>query len=427
MKNKKRVIIIGIDGVPYDLLEDLSNRDIMPNFKKLKDEGIFKKMYSSLPEESSVSWSSIITGKNPGEHSIFGFTNIIEGTYTLSFTNILKLKAQPFWQKDEQKKYVILNVPMTYPAQKLNGFLVSGFVSPDLEKSVYPASYITKLKNLNYQVDVDSSTAHKSLSLFFKYLFKTLENRIKLYRFLWKEIEWDYFMLVFTGSDRLEHFLWTAYENKEHEFHAKFLEFFIRIDSVIGEIKEQLNKNDILIMISDHGMENTKLNVNLNTHLVQEGFLKLGNEPKKKFNNIKEGTRAFCLFPSRIYLNKEGKYPKGCVTPSEAEDLIKDIISSFKRLKYSQDKVINRIFTNHEIYKGPYLKNAPDLVLLSNKGYNLRGNLHREEIFESDIYTGKHSYDNAFLLIKGKNNIESVPKNPSVEDVVPIMNRLYGV
>ena len=424
--NKKRVIIIGIDGVPYNLLEDLSNRDLMPNFKKLKEGGIFKKMNSTLPEESSVSWSSIITGKNPGEHNIFGFTNFIEGTYTLSFSNFLNLKTKPFWQIDKKKKYVIINVPMTYPAKELNGFLVSGFVSPDLEKSVYPASYIEKLKKLNYQVDVDSSTAHESPTLFCKLLFKTLENRIKLYKSLWKEIKWDYFMLVFTGSDRLEHFLWSAYENKDHELNSKFLEFFTKIDRVIGEIDKQLNKNDVLIMISDHGMENLKMNVNLNTHLVAEGFLKLGNEPKKRFNNIAEGTQAFALYPSRIYLNKEGNYPKGCVKIDEEEDLIKDIINSFKKLKYQQNTVVKKIFRKNEVYHGPYLKNAPSLVLLSNSGYNLRGNLNRQEIFEDNIYTGKHSYDNAFLLIKGKNNIEFIPRNPSVEDIVPIINRLYG-
>ncbi|MFX0133725.1 MAG: alkaline phosphatase family protein [Candidatus Hodarchaeota archaeon] len=428
MKNtdKKRIVIIGLDGVPYDLLKDLSNRDIMPNFRNLRTEGIFKKINSSLPEESSVSWSSIITGRNPGDHNIFGFTNIIKGTYTLSFTNFLKLKAQAFWQNDENKKYIIINVPMTYPAQKLNGFLVSGFVSPDLGKSVYPISYLNKLKSLNYQIDVNSSLVHKSISLFFKKLFKTLDNRIKLYRFLWNEIDWDYFMLVFTGSDRLEHFLWNAYENVEHEYHTDFLEFFRKIDSTIGEIINRLKKNDSLIMLSDHGMERTKINVNLNTYLVKEGLLKLGNEPKKRFNNIKEGTQVFALYPSRIYLNLKGRYPKGIVKSSEIDDLIDKISNLYKKLKFKGDKIIKRVFKKDEIYHGAYINNAPDLVLLSNEGYNLRANLHRDEIFEADIFPGKHSYDNAFLFIKDKNNIGLIPENPSVENIVTIIKNLYG-
>ncbi|MFX1453231.1 MAG: alkaline phosphatase family protein [Promethearchaeota archaeon] len=427
MKNndKKRIVIIGIDGVPYDLLNELSNRNIMPNFRNLRDEGIYKKMKSSLPEESSVSWSSIITGKNPGDHNIFGFTNMIEGTYTLSFANFLTLKAKAFWQNDENKKYVIINVPMTYPAQKINGFLVSGFVSPDLDKAVYPISYINKLKSFNYQIDVDSSLAQQSISLFFKKLFETLENRIKLYRFFWNEIDWDYFMLVFTGSDRLEHFLWNAYENEEHEYHNNFLEFFNKIDLAIGEINGQLKKNDQLIMLSDHGMERTKINVNLNTYLAKEGLLKLGNEPKKRFNDIQSGTQAFALYPSRIYLNLEGKYPKGNVKSGEKEELIENISNLFKNFKYNGDKIIKRIFKKEEIYHGDYIKNAPDLVLLSNSGYNLRANLHKDEFFEEDVFTGKHSYDDAFLLIKDKNNIGLIPENPSVENIVSIIKKLY--
>ena len=86
MKNK-RTVIIGIDGVSFGLLKELSDKGIMSNFKELRRNGIFSKMESSIPEISSVSWSSIITGKNPGEHNIYGFTDLINGTYSLSFPN----------------------------------------------------------------------------------------------------------------------------------------------------------------------------------------------------------------------------------------------------------------------------------------------------------------------------------------------------
>ena len=76
MPPKNRTIVIGIDGVPFGLLDDLTEKGIMPNFAELKggDEGVFTPMKSSIPDISSVSWSSVITGKNPGEHGIYGFT-----------------------------------------------------------------------------------------------------------------------------------------------------------------------------------------------------------------------------------------------------------------------------------------------------------------------------------------------------------------
>ncbi len=80
----KRTVLIGIDGVPYHLLETLSDQNIMPNLKDLRKQGLFTQMLSSIPEISSVSWSSIITGNNPGKHGIYGFNDMIPGTYTTS-------------------------------------------------------------------------------------------------------------------------------------------------------------------------------------------------------------------------------------------------------------------------------------------------------------------------------------------------------
>ena len=79
---KRRTLIIGLDGVPHALLVDLAEKGIMPNVKALIEDGVLKRMSPSIPDVSSVSWSSIITGRNPGEHGVFGFT------YPVSYTHL---------------------------------------------------------------------------------------------------------------------------------------------------------------------------------------------------------------------------------------------------------------------------------------------------------------------------------------------------
>jgi predicted AlkP superfamily phosphohydrolase/phosphomutase len=424
MNQKNKTVIIGIDGVPYGLMKDLSDKDIMSNFKDLRKDGIFTKMKSSIPEVSSVSWSSIITGKNPGEHGVYGFTDIIKRTYTLSFHHFKKLKAPTFWQKNGFKKYVIVNVPSTYPAQKINGLLISGFVSPDFERAVYPPSYVRTLKTLNYKIDIDSEKGYKSKKLLFKELFETLELRRKICEFLWEKINWDIFMLVFTGTDRLGHFLWDAYENKNHEFHLEFIEFFKRIDEAIGNINGKLKENDSLIILSDHGMEKIKTNVNINAYLAEDGYLILGDNPKKGYNNIKDGTKAFALEPSRIYLNKAGKYPRGSVKEKDEDKIIEELTDFFSNIKINGEKVLRKVYRKEEIYHGNQVENAPDLVLLSNPGFNLRASLFKKEPFEKDSLTGKHTQEDAFLYIKNKENGTIIPEEPSVENVTVILDRL---
>ena len=78
MAEKPRTILIGLDGVPFELLSDLAETGVMPNTKRLISSGTFRKMQSSIPEVSSVAWSSMITGTNPGTHGIFGFTVILD-------------------------------------------------------------------------------------------------------------------------------------------------------------------------------------------------------------------------------------------------------------------------------------------------------------------------------------------------------------
>ena len=418
-----RLVIIGLDGVPYSLLRDLSDSGVMPNFRKLREEGELIRMASSIPEVSSVSWSSIITGKNPGEHGVYGFTDIIEGTYTISLHNSFKLKAPPFWNVNNDDRFVVINVPSTYPARELNGFIVTGFVSPDLERSVYPKSYIDLLKKFGYKIDIDLEAARKSVLLLLKELYDTLDARVRLYRYLWDKLDWDVFIFVVTGSDRLGHFLWDAYVDDNHRWHDKFLEYFKVVDFVIGEINSKLGDDDNLIILSDHGMELKTVNVNLNTLLEREGFLRLGGNPNRKLNGILDGTKAFVLDPGRVYLNLEGRYPKGCVKSSEVESVIDDLTSLFYDLRYNGERVIDRVYRKEDIYKGPYLESAPDLVLVSNSGFNLSAGLFREKIFEKDDLTGMHNQD-AFFYVKGHGHEDLLPDNLCVEDVVRVLKFL---
>jgi len=425
-KNSSRTVVIGLDGVPYGLLDKLSDCEVMSNFKDLKEDGTFRVMKSSLPDVSAVSWSSIITGKNPGEHGVYGFTDMLRGFYVLSFHSFKKLKALPFWQVAKTNRYVIINLPATYPAGEINGILISGFVSPDLERAVYPREYLKLLLDMNYRIDIDVERSKLSNSLLFSQLHEVLNTRMRLAMHLWDKMDWNVFMLVFTGTDRLEHFLWDAYEDKRHEYHEDFLGYFRAIDEAIGIINSRLSEDDLLVMLSDHGMERIEINVNINAFLRQEGYLLTEDNPRKGYNSILRETKAFALDPSRIYLNKKEKYPRGSVDKDEEEDLIQELIDLFHSLKWKGRRVIKEVCRKEEIYKGKYVDQAPDLVLIPEKGISLRAKLFSKELFEMDELTGKHTIDDAFLYVKAPED-KRIPETPSVEDVLPILRSLGGL
>ena len=360
-----------------------------------------------------------VTGRNPAEHGIFGFMELQPGSYKMRFPNNNDLKAPPFWQTAAGKS-VIINVPSTYPVRSLNGVLISGFVSIDFNKSVYPPELAAKLKEFDYRLDVDARKAHQSMDLFLEDVEQTLQARIRAARFLWDYCDWQTFMLVFTGTDRLLHFLYSAYEDPTHPHHAAFLDHFRSIDAIVGEFACRLADTDRFIMHSDHGFERLDYDVFVNHVLSQNGYLnfKPGGDPV--LENICPGTKAFALDPARIYLNTKGKYPCGSVEPGEAESILRDIKSLFAALEIDGRKVIRSIHRKEEIYRGPLMAEAPDMVLTADHGFNLKGKAASDCLHAKGIFTGKHTYDTAFLLAAGC-DLGRLPETPAVQDIVSLL------
>jgi predicted AlkP superfamily phosphohydrolase/phosphomutase len=410
--------------MPYGLMDKFAHDGTMPNFGELVDEGVFRQMASSIPEVSSVAWSSVITGTNPGEHGVFGFTDVAPGTYRTTFPNYNNLKVKPFWEREGNGRSVIINVPTTFPAREMNGVHIAGFVALDLERSTYPPSLVPTLQEVDYRVDVDSQKAHETLGFFLRDLEKTLQARIKVYRHLWHEEDWSTFMLVFTGTDRLAHFLWEAYEDEEHEYHEAFLDHFRQIDEVIGEIADNLRGDDILIMLSDHGFERLDKEVYVNYLLQEEGFLTFEDGASPGLKSLASEAKAFALDPGRIYVHSKERYPDGTVEANARETVVDDLIDLFESLEIEGEKVIQRAYRGRELYSGGQVHRAPDLVLLGNSGYNLRGNWKAKQPFGKGVFTGKHSQADAFLLVYGEEARAAVPEGLSVMDIVGIMDQL---
>ena len=423
MNDQSKTFIIGLDGVPYGMLKGFADDGTMPNTAKLIGSGVFKQMRSSIPDISSVAWSSIITGVNPATHGIFGFIDLKPNSYKMFFPNFNNLKADPFWIK-AKKPSVIINVPATYPVKPMNGVHISGFVSIDFEKSVYPPSIIDNIMSVDYRLDVDSVKARESMELFLKDADQTLDGRIEAGRYLWETQEFGTFMMVFTGTDRLMHFLWCAYEDEQHQYHELFVDHFRKIDRAIGEILEQVTENDTVITLSDHGFERLYYEVFINRLLEQKGLLKFRPGADPALDSICEGTKAFALDPARIYVNLKEKYPCGTVDAGQRDAVIAELEQLLTELAIDGKKVIKNIYRKEDVYEGPYFDEAPDLILISESGFNMKGSMASKEVFSKGIFTGKHTYEDAFVLVSGPGAVDELPEEPSVIDAGKLITKL---
>ncbi|MGC8764255.1 MAG: alkaline phosphatase family protein, partial [Acidobacteriota bacterium] len=415
-KKKKRAVLIGLDGVPFTLLQRLMAEGVAPNLAKLAAAGPahFQQMDASLPEISSVSWSSFMTGVNPARHGIYGFMDLKPGTYQMYFPSYPHLKAAPLWDTlgRRGKRSVVLNLPGTYPARPHEGVLVSGFVAIDLKKAVHPPQALPALEKMGYRIDVDTSRAQDAEFLY-RDLDETLAARERAFDHFWREEAWDLFVAVITGTDRLQHFQWDAVEDPSHPNHERAMAFYRKADGVVGRLVERLSDGDALYVMSDHGFCGIQSEVYLNRLLVEKGYLAWEKDPPDSFADIAAESRAFVLDPSRVYLHRKGRYPKGTVEEGEAPALREELKALFLSLEHGGRKVIQKVFFPEEIYEGPEFDRAPDLVLLTHDGFDLKGNIKRREVFGRTHFTGMHTRHDAFLL----SNRPLPGKRPHIEDV----------
>lgn len=405
-KKKKRVCIVGLDGVPCTLLKRLTEDGTMPATAEIVRGGHLSQMKVTLPEISAVSWPSFMTGTNPGRHSIFGFTDLKPNSYSLRFPSFGDLRAATIWDTlaERKKRSVVINQPSTYPARPIEGVLISGFVALSLRKSVHPKSLLPRLEQDGYVIDIDTMRAREDHAYLVNELNRTLDARERTVNALWDSEDWDLFEVVVTGTDRLHHYLWGALDDASHTHHEAFLSYYRRVDSFISNIHSRFRKltnagetTPGFFLLSDHGFTGIKSEFYLSAWLKNEGFLKLESEEVDSLEAISDGSRAFALDPSRIYLNLVGKYPKGKVKPEDVRPILSDIKAGLSELSCNGDRVIEKVFERAEAYDGPFAEQGPDLVVVPRYGYDVKASPKRTELFGQSALTGMHTWDDAFF------------------------------
>jgi len=401
----QKAAIIGLDGVPYGLLTDLADRGIMPNTRSLLGDGAITKARTSMPPNSAVSWSSIFTARNPGEHGIFGFTDFLPNSYTVSYHHSMRLRTQPFWQRNHDKRTIIINVPATYPPQALNGVHISGFVSPKVEKAIYPSEQSKWLTETGYMVDVTAPFSESEIPRFIEELKKALRKRVEVGLKL-LDSKWDMTFFVVTGTDRIGHYLWDAYENTRNQYHDDFIEYFRLVDEAIGQIIESFPENTALMMLSDHGMTTSGTAYNINTLLKEEGYLSVEDKTESNYNAIRANSRAFAAETNKIYLNTEARFPRGSVKSSERVDLEDEIRDLLTSVRIGGRRVVKTVFTKEEIFDGPYSSEAPELVALPEDGFSFKTGLFSKYLSTVDRLQGRHTEDDAFLYLRGADDLD---------------------
>jgi predicted AlkP superfamily phosphohydrolase/phosphomutase len=423
-----RLFILGWDGSPLPLLQRLIKTGELPNLARLFQTGSAVEMNSSLPDVSAVAWTSVITGMNPGKHGVYGFYDRRPGLNDIEIMTSRHVKSRTIWElvSDAGRRAVAINVPLSFPPQSINGVVVSDFLATSLDKAVHPSSLAPTLKKLGYRIDTDPRLARESLDAFFEDFKITAEKRAETVLYLMRQEAWDLFMVVFMETDRLHHFVWGLMEEEDPVYGPKFLDAYRQMDALAGTILAQLNDQDNVIFMSDHGFTTLEHEFYMNVWLEQKGFLRFFRDTDKELRSVSPGTRAFCLDPGRIYVNLEGREVNGSVSSGSASALIDELAPALAELRdpTNGESIVQHVYRADEIYSGPQRHRAPDLLVLPRDGYDIKGTFESANLMGRGKLVGMHKYDNATFFVKG---YEPTVDHASVHDVLPTALQLLGI
>jgi predicted AlkP superfamily phosphohydrolase/phosphomutase len=174
--------------------------------------------------------------------------------------------------------------------------------------------------------------------------------------------------------------------------------------------------SSLFAVLSDHGFTRIKSEVYINRILQEAGFLSFKSENPKGVREIEDTTRAFALDPARIYVNSKGRYPRGAVDEADVDAVIQDLSALFSEVAFHGEKVVRAVISRDEVYSGPCVKAAPDMVLLSHHGFDLKGTVTKQEVFGRSDLQGMHTQDDAFFFLNGDH--EKVKGIGDLKDII---------
>src|SRR2546421_3864552 len=251
-----RVFLFGVDGLTFRILHPMMKRGLLPNFQRLRSNGVEGILQSTVPPVTPPAWMSISTGLSPAKHGVYDFWEY-EQTEQGPRAHVMTHRkgGKAIWNllSEWGKRVVIANIPITYPPEPVNGIMLSGYMAPDMKANVtYPADFKEELQRAipGYQIDLNPAVESGQIGNTLVETSKLTGNRIALLRLL-LEKPWDFFFIVFTGADRIQHRCW----DKIVAFHPQAVAYYQMLDQALGMVFDSLKAEDMLMLVSDHGFQ----------------------------------------------------------------------------------------------------------------------------------------------------------------------------
>ena len=437
MSAVSRLVVVGLDGATFDLIKPWAAAGELPTFARLLADGAHGELLSTLPALTPPAWTSAATGKNPGKHNIFNFYKVSDGGLGKLPLTPADLRSRRVWDIANcyGKRAGVVHLPLTYPPESLEGFVVSGIMTPKgVEDYTFPAELRDELAAHvdGYRFDVDADALKiGDLRAFRKDAFDLQRVQTAETLYLLERKQWDLVWVMFHTLDKVQHFFWRFMDpaHPAHpgpsEFGDTILEFHRLLDAALAAILDRLDEATGLLVMSDHGSCALESYFLIMNWLESAGFLRmkgasrspigrtlgglgvegralvtmlrrvgLGWLPKLLPAGIKAQvpvarasfariaphidwarTRVYCPSApgSGLRVNLRGREAQGIVAPEDYDRVCEEVRAALGTVvdPATGRRVVHAVHRREEIYDGEHVDNAPDLLVETTDPYCL--------------------------------------------------------
>jgi predicted AlkP superfamily phosphohydrolase/phosphomutase len=318
---KNKILVIGLDGGSFELLNTWLEQGELPFLKSITEEGIRGELESVIPPLTAPAWNSFLTGKNPGKHGIYDFF-YRDKDFKPHPINSYTRKDKAIWEiiGDEGGVSVILNMPTTYPPQKLKGALISDFLTPaGKDDFMYPPHLVKEVEEKFGKYPLFFKTPSLAINLtdsliesFLHECKHALIYKFEVAHYLKEKFDPHFLFLHIWESDQICHWLWHVIDRNHPLFEEilfqkhgeKFLDYFRRFDQEARRLWEKMGGDETpMFIISDHGFGPLKKIIDLNVWLLKKGYIVLKKDLSARLKHFlwKHGFTHEALY-RRLYI-----------------------------------------------------------------------------------------------------------------------------
>lgn len=408
-----RAFIFGLDGATLDLVEPWGKLGYLPNLWGLAQRGAYGKLRSTYPATTPLAWPAVYTGTDPSKHGIFGFQMRREGTYTWDKSSTADLARPTLWDIAGHAglRCGVFFVPYTFPARPLAGSLVAGRGSPrklDSRLSQPPALAREMAERFGEKALFGPRrTRTQTLDEIADALIESIDAQTEAVRWAIGRADLDVVFTVWDHTDTAIHLFW-HYSQPLPPTDSPLFRVYEAVDRGIGSLLADVTGDPLIIVCSDHGAQPVKNKLHLPVWLSQNGYLAIKESRRKGLRRalriwrklphflkrrVPAATRQrvidrsldmssgglidwdrTMLYPQpvtaeAIYINLEGREPRGSVPVGEADELLDRVADDLRAIRSPEgEPVVTNCLKGRDLYRGPRSAKAPDLVLETAPG-----------------------------------------------------------